>query len=81
MDKLSDMFGFKDAKPATGEVVSDAPSSKSAPKATEPTAKSDGMQRATNRDAPLEKPAGDAKKVPIQPAEALNFAKAVLSGQ
>ena len=72
VDKLNEMFGFKSAKPATDEVMPEPPVRKPAPKATEAAAKPDGVQ-ATNRDAPAEKPAGDTKKVPVQPADALEF--------
>ena len=80
-DQVNEIFGFKGAKPATDDVVPDAPARKSTLKATKPAAKPDGMQQATNRDAPAENPAGDMKKVPVQPADALNFARAPSSVQ
>ena len=80
-DEVAEIFGFKGAKPAIDDVSPDAPARKSTNKATKPAAKPDGGQQATNRDAPAENPAGDMKKVPMQPADALNFAKANSSVQ
>ena len=79
MDKLNDLFGFTGAKPVTDPVAPDAAAGKSTPA---PAAKPDGTQQTAKRDAPAEKPADDAKnKVPVQPADALNFARVGLSVQ
>jgi hypothetical protein len=78
VEKLNDMFGFTGAKPATDQVAPDAAARKSTP---EPAAKPDGAQQAAKREAPAEKPADDAKKMPVQPADALNFARVVLNFQ
>jgi hypothetical protein len=75
MDKLNDMFGFSGAKPATDEVAPGDAARKSTPK--EPAAKPVTQQTA-KRDMPAEKPTDEAKsKAPVQPADALNIAKAV----
>ena len=72
------LFGFNGAKPSGDEVAPNAVR-QPVPKATEAAAKSEKLQ--ATRDAPSEKPAGDTKKVPVAPADALNFARAPISVQ